>query len=228
MESTKTKRHLSLRTSPSPFYRNVVLVLRVVAGILAGTSLAMFVKVVFFVFDERFAAVKPGLSALPAVALGITILWNIAALATIWRVKPFWHSIGDVVASLLLVALGSTGFIHDDRQYLRNGRWRQYDNPGWLVTEITGAIFMIVVFLIQLMLVLITAFTLRTESSEVYGQQESGFVHVKKEETPKENLSRFSVDGGSVVSSKFSFVSIGKDAVAQHRAEKRTKLDLSS
>ena len=59
--------------------------------------------------------------------------------------KPYLHTIGDFLAAVLLLVLGSVGFHYDDQRYLGKGMWRHYDMPNWLSTEIAAGIFMIIV-----------------------------------------------------------------------------------
>jgi hypothetical protein len=62
-------------------------------------------------------------------------------------VKIYTRIIGDLVAAMLLLLLGVIGIDHDNKHYLRNGRWHeydQYDEVNWLMTEIEAGILMLV------------------------------------------------------------------------------------
>jgi len=45
---------------------------------------------------------------------------------------------GDIVATLLLVILGSISFAHDDKAYLSNGMYLQYNDDQWLYQAKVG------------------------------------------------------------------------------------------
>ncbi len=46
------------------------------------------------------------------------------------------HILGDLIAASLLAVLGAIGFNHDNKNYLDDGIWREYDDGDWLSTEI--------------------------------------------------------------------------------------------
>ena len=59
-------------------------------------------------------------------------------------IKPVYLLIGDIPVAIILVALGVTGFIHDNRDYFSDGSWQDYGDTNWITMEISGYILMII------------------------------------------------------------------------------------
>jgi hypothetical protein len=150
--------------------RNAILATRITAGIISAVSLALFILVLRYIFSwydsqstglSVLPAVAVSLSsafdlisfiyllALSAslddllnnfLQLGISIVWNLAAMVTVNMMSRISHAIIDLLVFCILVALGCIGFIHDDKAYLSNGHasdW--YYNSSWLNQEIAAA-----------------------------------------------------------------------------------------
>jgi hypothetical protein len=70
----------------------------------------------------------------------------LVALATIGKLGRFFHPAGDSIVTVVLIVLGAVGFAHDDRAYLSNGMYEQYDNDPWLGQAIgAGSLLILVV-----------------------------------------------------------------------------------
>jgi len=65
-------------------------------------------------------------------------------MVTIRAIPRVWHVCGDLLFAAFLTVMGVIGFLHDDKNYLQNGLWDQYDDGDWLSMEIGGLILLIV------------------------------------------------------------------------------------
>lgn len=127
----------------APFSRTTLLITRLSELVIAITSFALYIVILNKVFERYFTSDKRGLTALPAGALALSILWNsVSTILLIARVKSprYVYFVGDLVVAAVLVGLGTVGFVHDDQIYFRTGIWT--DNSGgdewWLDMEIAA------------------------------------------------------------------------------------------
>lgn len=131
----------------SPFSHRTLLLARLSTLCLAISSLVLYIIILHKVFAPYFASEERGLSALPAIGLAVSIAWNLGACGLlIAHVKTprILCLVCDVVAVVLVGALGTVGFVHDDRVYFRTGRWTGNTVGGkwWLDVEIASIVLL--------------------------------------------------------------------------------------
>ncbi|CZT01189.1 uncharacterized protein RAG0_08930 [Rhynchosporium agropyri] len=137
--------------------RNIVLALRLGAGMFAAAGLTLYVIILAKVTDDRFPGNKTALTALPIGGAAASIIWNIIALATatFTCARPILFSTVDFAVAIVLITLGAIGLRHDTVNYLSNVMYKQYDNGPWLAQEIAGGSLLLISVLIQLLLALL-------------------------------------------------------------------------
>jgi len=208
----------------TPFSRTTILALRLSTFVICVPSLTLFVIILKHVLDNTDIADRTGLTALPVVALSITITWNIMACLIILLTKPTPATATriitltlDLLAAVVLTVLGGFGFAHDDTTYLDNGWWSQgftaFDD--WFGLDV-GAFSMLGVAVLLQLLVAVIAFWGNGKASRVERGLHPGDLALNPPMyAEKEIHEQFEEDWRSVASSEGSMKKNGKGNFVQ-------------